>query len=244
MTNHELFKHYYTSIEKTISINVAPHQHFDDISQTTKLKMFKALPKLYETAKRCDRLFDLDGLVITQTRYEILKAKTKVYDKFPGYSEFKIKIEKAIKDLEKQGNTNPTDEQIVEQSHYMQPNGKIRTRFSKDKLIEVRNADGTFYMKNDFEDIFPDRNYISPLTGLIKAEEKEKLKAAIMKLPEIEKIAIALYDFEELNYKEIGLVIGTTGKNQASQPYEIRKRALKNMWRELSQTDVREPYSV
>lgn len=50
----------------------------------------------------------------------------------------------------------------------------------------------------------------SPFAALFDGERRERLKAAIERLPEREKLLVALYYQEDLNLKEIGAVLGVS----------------------------------
>lgn len=59
-------------------------------------------------------------------------------------------------------------------------------------------------------DVLEDPNCTDPLEALALQDMQERLSAAITDLPEKEKLLLSLYYDEELNLKEIGVVMGIT----------------------------------
>lgn len=80
-------------------------------------------------------------------------------------------------------------------------------------------------------DVLEDPSCIDPLDALSLQDMQERLSAAITDLPEKEKLLLSLYYDEELNLKEIGLVMGITESrvSQIRTQSVVRLRAaLKN----------------
>jgi RNA polymerase sigma factor for flagellar operon FliA len=68
--------------------------------------------------------------------------------------------------------------------------------------------------------------FASPLEGLQREGLKKALSAAIVQLPERERMVLALYYNEELNLKEIGLVLGVS-ESRVSQIHSQAAARLK-----------------
>jgi RNA polymerase sigma factor for flagellar operon FliA len=78
------------------------------------------------------------------------------------------------------------------------------------------------------------RAFASPLEGLQRAGLKESLAEAINQLPERERLVLSLYYDQELNLKEIGLVLGVS-ESRVSQIHSqaaLRLRTRLADWRE------------
>lgn len=79
-----------------------------------------------------------------------------------------------------------------------------------------------------------DTSHESPLDRLFSDERKGMLTAAIDSLPEREKTLLALYYQEELNLKEIGVVLGVT----ESRVCQLHSQALSRIRSRLSRQDT------
>ena len=64
-------------------------------------------------------------------------------------------------------------------------------------------------------------------TELLKAESIEKTKAALDKLPENLRMVLILREYAELNYKEIGRVLGITEGNVKVRVFRAREQLAK-----------------
>lgn len=64
-------------------------------------------------------------------------------------------------------------------------------------------------------------------TELLKAEAKQKIKEALNKLPEKLKMILILREYAELNYKEIGRVLGITEGNVKVRVFRAREQLSK-----------------
>ena len=73
----------------------------------------------------------------------------------------------------------------------------------------------------------------SPLTQFLRAEMKERLSHAIEELPERERQVLALYYFEELTMKEVGMVLGV-GESRVSQIHSMAVLRLRARMAELT----------
>jgi RNA polymerase sigma factor for flagellar operon FliA len=72
-----------------------------------------------------------------------------------------------------------------------------------------------------------------PAERVILEEEKERLAAAIQRLPEAQRIVISLYYFEQLPLREIGRVLRVTD----SRVCQIHRAALKRLERSLGERE-------
>jgi RNA polymerase sigma factor FliA len=76
-----------------------------------------------------------------------------------------------------------------------------------DELWTVSDASGD---QVSLLDTIQDPNAIDPAQELDAGEMKDRLAEAIARLPEREKLVVALYYYENLTLREIGEVLGVT----------------------------------
>ena len=76
-----------------------------------------------------------------------------------------------------------------------------------DELWTVSDASGD---QVSLLDTIQDPNAIDPAQEMDASEMKDKLAEAIARLPEREKLVVALYYYENLTLREIGEVLGVT----------------------------------
>ena len=76
-----------------------------------------------------------------------------------------------------------------------------------DELWTVSDASGD---QVSLLDTIQDPNAIDPAQELDASEMKDRLADAIVRLPEREKLVVALYYYENLTLREIGEVLGVT----------------------------------
>jgi len=123
-------------------------------------------------------------------------------------------IQKAYSELEEKLGRTPYDDEVCV---HLGVNGDEFEKMLADSApATVLSLDETFGRDDgDSRDMsiietIEDTNADNPLQKLGYDEVKRILKEAIMTLPEKEKLVIALYHFEELTLKEIGVVLDIT----------------------------------
>jgi RNA polymerase sigma factor for flagellar operon FliA len=79
----------------------------------------------------------------------------------------------------------------------------------------------------------PDREQDSPLFRCLEGELRERLGAAIEKLPERERMVLTLYYYEELTMREIGAVLGVV-ESRVSQIHASAVLHLRGQLADLS----------
>jgi RNA polymerase sigma factor for flagellar operon FliA len=123
-------------------------------------------------------------------------------------------IEKANAKLEHQLQRTPTDEEMAaelqmsvdefQESLLQISNSTIA---ALDELWSVSDASGD---QVSLLDTLEDRNAPDPAMVMDQTDLKDRVADAIARLPEREKLVIALYYYENLTLREIGEVLGVT----------------------------------
>jgi RNA polymerase sigma factor for flagellar operon FliA len=124
-------------------------------------------------------------------------------------------IQKAYSELEEKLGRTPYDDEVC--SHLGLDSNEFERILADSAPATVFSLDETFGGRDDSDsremsivETIEDVNADNPLQKLGYDEVKRILKEAIMTLPEKEKLVIALYHFEELTLKEIGVVLDIT----------------------------------
>jgi RNA polymerase sigma factor for flagellar operon FliA len=122
-------------------------------------------------------------------------------------------IQRAYSELEEKLGRSPYDDEVC--AHLGVSSDEFEKMLSDSAPITVFSIDATFSKDSESREMsisetIEDTNTDNPLQILGYEEVKRVLKEAIMTLPEKEKLVIALYHFEELTLKEIGVVLGIT----------------------------------
>ncbi|MCL2845403.1 MAG: FliA/WhiG family RNA polymerase sigma factor [Chitinivibrionia bacterium] len=122
-------------------------------------------------------------------------------------------IQRAYSELEEKLGRSPYDDEVC--AHLGLSSDEFEKMLSDSAPITVFSIDATFSKDSESREMsisetIEDTNTDNPLQILGYEEVKRVLKEAIMTLPEKEKLVIALYHFEELTLKEIGVVLGIT----------------------------------
>src|SRR5213075_3220384 len=123
-------------------------------------------------------------------------------------------IERANSKLEHQLQRAPTDDEMstelkisVEEFHDALLQISNSTVAALDELWTVSDSSGD---QVSLLDTMKDPNAVDPARELGVSELKDRLAHAISRLPEREKLVIALYYYENLTLREIGEVLGVT----------------------------------
>jgi RNA polymerase sigma factor for flagellar operon FliA len=123
-------------------------------------------------------------------------------------------IEKANAKLEHQLHRAPTDAEVAEELEMsLEEFQDALTRISNssvialDELWTLSDASGD---QVSLLDTIQDPDAVDPAAALDVNETKDRLAEAIARLPEREKLVVALYYYENLTLREIGEVLGVT----------------------------------
>jgi RNA polymerase sigma factor for flagellar operon FliA len=123
-------------------------------------------------------------------------------------------IEKANAALENKLRRAPTDQEMAEAlgtsvDDFQESLTKISNSsvVALDELWTVSDASGD---QVSLLDTIQDPNAIDPAQEMDASEMKDRLAEAIARLPEREKLVVALYYYENLTLREIGEVLGVT----------------------------------
>ena len=123
-------------------------------------------------------------------------------------------IQKAYSELEEKLGRTPYDDEVctylgvsIEEFEKMLADSAPANIFSIDETFNKDNSDSK---EMSISETIEDTNADNPLQKLGYDEVKKILKEAIVSLPEKEKLVIALYHFEELTLKEIGVILDIT----------------------------------
>ncbi|MBA2504625.1 MAG: RNA polymerase sigma factor WhiG [Thermoleophilaceae bacterium] len=123
-------------------------------------------------------------------------------------------IEQANSKLEHRLQRAPTDQEMSDElGMEVEAFQESLTRISKssvialDELWTVSDASGD---QVSLLDTIQDPNAIDPATEMDASEMKDRLADSIARLPEREKLVVALYYYENLTLREIGEVLGVT----------------------------------
>ncbi|MDD3501872.1 MAG: FliA/WhiG family RNA polymerase sigma factor [Candidatus Cloacimonetes bacterium] len=140
------------------------------------------------------------------------------------------KIDSAIHYLFSTTNQMPNDDEIAKEldislEEYYQITDNLGPMFLYSLDSEEANQNPSYstseseMVDNQFEDYESEK---------LKQEMKTKLMKGIQSLPEKERIVISLYYYEQLNLKEIGVIIGVT-ESRVSQIHSSAIVKLRNM---------------
>jgi RNA polymerase sigma factor for flagellar operon FliA len=123
-------------------------------------------------------------------------------------------IERANAALEHKLRRAPTDQEMAEKlgtsvDDFQESLTKISNSsvVALDELWTVSDASGD---QVSLLDTIQDPNAIDPAQEMDASEMKDRLAEAIARLPEREKLVVALYYYENLTLREIGEVLGVT----------------------------------
>lgn len=120
-------------------------------------------------------------------------------------------IERAYQAVEAQKNASASDEDVA--AFLGIDTADFQKRLTQISLGGVSSLEESLHYSEEglgLHEILPDPNTEDPLLQVAKEEMKSVLAAAINRLPEKEKIVVALYYYEELTIKEIAEVLEVT----------------------------------
>lgn len=146
-------------------------------------------------------------------------------------------LQTAYTELENELGRTPYDDEVcahldITEKEYSKMLADVAptTILSLEEALPSRSADSKDLT---LIDTIENTNSDNPLTVLGYAEVKKILKSAIQSLPEKEKLVVALYHFEELTLKEIGVVLNIS-ESRVSQIHsktilKLRSKLLQKM---------------
>ena len=121
------------------------------------------------------------------------------------------KLENAMAVLEKKLGRAPTEDEIAQQLNIpLEEYFKLLDEARCISLISTEDLPPDYLERYSREDIVEEISAGNPLNLLVNMEIKDKLKKAIDRLPEKERLVLSLYYFEELTMKETGRVMALT----------------------------------
>lgn len=121
------------------------------------------------------------------------------------------KLENAMAVLEKKLGRAPTEDEIAQQLNIpLEEYFKLLDEARCISLISTEDLPPDYLERYSREDIVEEISAGNPLNLLVNMEIKDKLKKAVDKLPEKERLVLSLYYFEEMTMKETGRVMSLT----------------------------------
>lgn len=192
-----------------MAISLPPNVQQDDLISYGIFGLIDAIEK-----------FDLDRNIKFET-YAISRIRGAICDGLRSMDWVPYSIRQKAKELEQtyarlehQIGRAVTDEEICEalninkrQFSHLLAETSFSSFLSLDDLWKI-DKDGGSSMR--IIDTIQDENALDPVTTVVFEEQKRILSDAINKLPEREKLVIALYYYEGLTLKEIGKVLGVS----------------------------------
>lgn len=120
-------------------------------------------------------------------------------------------IEQAYSVVEAEKNRAATDEEIAA---YLQiTTSELQKRLAQISMGSVSSLEEPLHLFGEEQgllDVLPDPNAQDPVSHVTREELKAVLESAIARLPEKEKLVVALYYYEELSIKEISEILKVT----------------------------------
>lgn len=221
-------------------INQVDWQQYIHLVRNEALKLAVRLPTTIEL----DDLLQVGyiGLLDTIKRYDVSQGNTfatfaiprikgamldelRSRDWLPRQTRKKIKdITHAINQLEQKLGTSPNDHQIAE---YLQlPIAEYRKALLDSNCSQICSYDEMQKKLGDNIDAIVDHGEDNdPFSSIINDEIRDQIARQIDKLPEKEKMILALYYQEELNLKEIGKVLDIS----ESRVSQLHSQAIKRI---------------
>ncbi len=141
------------------------------------------------------------------------------------------KLENAMVVLEKKLGRAPTEDEIAQQLNIpLEEYFKLLDEARCISLISTEDLPPDYLERYSREDIVEEISAGNPLNLLVNMEIKDKLKKAVDKLPEKERLVLSLYYFEEMTMKETGRVMSLTESRvcQLHAPAVLRLRSMVN----------------
>jgi RNA polymerase sigma factor for flagellar operon FliA len=224
------YAHLVKYITNRLAINLPKSVDRNDLTSAGVLGLIKAV----ETFEP-DRGFKFETYAGHKIRGAILD-ELRALDWVPRSVRQKSReLQKVFAKLENELGRAPYDDEVCESMNitiqeYEEMLAEVTptTIISLEEAMPDRNSDSK---ELRIIDTIEDPGSENPLKELGFAEVKEILKDAIMNLPEKEKLVVALYHYEELTLKEIGVVLDIT----ESRVSQIHSKAILKLRSKLLQ---------
>lgn len=224
------YAHLVKYITNRLAINLPKSVNRDDLTSSGILGLIRAV----ETFEP-DRGFKFETFAGHKIRGAILD-ELRALDWVPRSVRQKSReLQKTFAKLENELGRAPYDDEVCEEMKItMQEYEEMLSEVTPTTIISLEEA----MPDRDSEskelriiDTIEDPGSDNPLKELGFAEVKEILKDAITNLPEKEKLVVALYHYEELTLKEIGVVLDIT----ESRVSQIHSKAILKLRSKLLQ---------
>ncbi|GIV64387.1 MAG: FliA/WhiG family RNA polymerase sigma factor [Chloroflexota bacterium] len=134
-------------------------------------------------------------------------------------------IQKAVEELWLKNQREPTDEEIAAHLHTDVDTVQRGLMDSNRFLLSLDTPGEVDNEESDLHDRLGDDRQIDPQELSMDEELRQQLAQAIRTLPEREQLVLSLYYHDELNFKEIGKVLGIS----ESRVCQLHARALMNL---------------
>jgi RNA polymerase sigma factor FliA len=224
------YAHLVKYITNRLAINLPKSVDRNDLTSAGVLGLIKAV----ETFEP-DRGFKFETYAGHKIRGAILD-ELRALDWVPRSVRQKSReLQKVFAKLENELGRAPYDDEVCESMNItMQEYEEMLAEVTPTTIISLEEAmpdRGSDSKELRIIDTIEDPGSDNPLKELGFAEVKEILKDAIMNLPEKEKLVVALYHYEELTLKEIGVVLDIT----ESRVSQIHSKAILKLRSKLLQ---------
>ncbi len=145
------------------------------------------------------------------------------------------RLDSAIHSLFNQLGRMPSDQEIADEleisvEEYYHLTDNLGPLFLHSLESEVVVGDDSSQLK--IKDVISDDGELSYEQKKIRVRTKKKIIESISQLPEKEKLVISLYYYEDLNLKEIGLVLGVS-ESRVSQMHSSALFKLRNLLKDI-----------
>jgi RNA polymerase sigma factor for flagellar operon FliA len=224
------YAHLVKYVTNRLAINLPKSVDRNDLTSAGVLGLIKAV----ETFEP-DRGFKFETYAGHKIRGAILD-ELRALDWVPRSVRQKSReLQKVFAKLENELGRAPYDDEVCESMNItMQEYEEMLAEVTPTTIISLEEAmpdRGSDSKELRIIDTIEDPGSDNPLKELGFAEVKEILKDAIMNLPEKEKLVVALYHYEELTLKEIGVVLDIT----ESRVSQIHSKAILKLRSKLLQ---------
>ncbi len=144
------------------------------------------------------------------------------------------RVEEAHDKLRLELGRNPTEPEIAKEMEIALPElQKLLGEISSLEIGSLRIISPDDGREEDLCEYLPSDREESPLAQFLHSEMRELLSRAIAELPEKERQVLALYYFEELTMKEVGMTLGV-GESRVSQIHSVAVVRLRARMTELT----------
>ena len=146
------------------------------------------------------------------------------------------RVEEAHDKLRLELGRNPTEPELAKElGSSLADLQKLLSDISSLEIGSLRFISQDDGKEEDLCEYLPDQHDENPLAQFLRSEMRELLTRAIEELPDKERQVLALYYFEELTMKEVGMVLGV-GESRVSQIHSMAVLRLRARMAELTAT--------